>query len=670
MFSNLRIKSKLIIGFAIVMCLMLVLSLLSLNQMRGLADDIDKIQEESEKIVHVTQVRDSANGIIQKMTEIMMTEESDAKSREQFKTEIGQQREEYKKSLEWLQEHSKTEEGRKRLGEVEKSITNMREDNNKALDFAMAGKRAEAQNYFMTQCVGNVNKMKETVLNLIEWRKQQMDKIEKESEDSYSSSVHLVYLFLFLSILFAVGITYLISGNIGGTLKMINSEIGKVVDAILPGRLDSRINVSSVNMEFQPIMTGINTMLNSIVSHIDSMPTPSFIIDRDFNIQYINSAAANLLRKTKQNLLGSKCYENFKTSDCNTEKCACFRAIRDNVKAESKADAHPAGLNLDINYTGIPLKDKSGVTVGALEMINDQTSLMTVVRQIKASVETLAASSTELSAIANEMSTGAEQTSAKSNTVASAAEEMSVNTSSVAASMKQTTGNLTTVATATEEMTATIGEIATNSEKARGITNEANQQADKISEVMRQLGIAAQEIGKVTETITSISSQTNLLALNATIEAARAGAAGKGFAVVANEIKELALQTAKATEDIRGRINGIQASTSSAVSDIEKVAGVIKQVSEIVSTIATAIEEQSSVTKDIASNIVQATTGVKDVNERLNEATTAIKTIAQDITEVNTAASQMNTGSAQVNTSAKELSKMAEELTGIVSQFK
>ena len=215
---------------------------------------------------------------------------------------------------------------------------------------------------------------------------------------------------------------------------------------------------------------------------------------------------------------------------------------------------------------------------------------------------------------------------------------MTANVTSVAAGMEQTTTNLTSVASATEQMTATIGEIAGNSEKARRITEEATRQAARISEQMNQLGAAAQQIGKVTETITEISSQTNLLALNATIEAARAGSAGKGFAVVANEIKELAKQTAAATEDIKGRIAGVQSSTAGGIAEIGKVSQVIHDVSDIVSSIAAAIEEQSTVTKDIARNIAEASTGVRDANQRVAESSQATAEIAREIAGVDQAA--------------------------------
>ena len=235
--------------------------------------------------------------------------------------------------------------------------------------------------------------------------------------------------------------------------------------------------------------------------------------------------------------------------------------------------------------------------------------------------------------------------------------------------MEQATSNLSSVASATEQLSATIGEIASNSEKARAISSDATDQARAVSSMMKELGRAAQEIGQVTETITSISAQTNLLALNATIEAARAGAAGKGFAVVANEIKELAQQTASATEDIKGKIASIQASTGGTIEDIEKIAEVINQVGEIVSTIAAAIEEQAVVTKDVASNIAEASTGVRDSNERIAQTATVSQSIASDIALVNDTIGEIGTSGGHVQSSAVELSNLAEQLRSLVGQI-
>jgi methyl-accepting chemotaxis protein len=313
-------------------------------------------------------------------------------------------------------------------------------------------------------------------------------------------------------------------------------------------------------------------------------------------------------------------------------------------------------------------RDEVGMLAGAVESMTN--SLRDVIRNITDGVGVLSSSSAELSGNSATMSDGARQTSDKAHAVAAAAEQMTANVMSVAAGMEQTSTNLAGVASATEQMTATIGEIASNSEKARRITEEATRQAARISEQMNHLGSAAQEIGKVTETITEISSQTNLLALNATIEAARAGSAGKGFAVVANEIKELAQQTAAATEDIKGRIAGVQSSTAGGIAEIGKVSQVIHDVSDIVSSIAAAIEEQSTVTKDIARNIAQASTGVRDANSRVSETSVATAEIAKEIVGVDQAANQMSDGSEQVRNSALTLSKVSEQFQSTVSRFR
>jgi len=323
----------------------------------------------------------------------------------------------------------------------------------------------------------------------------------------------------------------------------------------------------------------------------------------------------------------------------------------------------------DMTHTiQVSQKDEIGDLATALNEMRENMHRMLV--EIDGGVQMLGTSSTELCAISGQMASGTRDMSERARTVAAAAEESSINTNSVAASMEQATSNLTSVASATEELSATIGEIASNSEKARAISSDATDQARAVSSMMKDLGRAAQEIGQVTETITSISAQTNLLALNATIEAARAGAAGKGFAVVANEIKELAQQTASATEDIKGKIASIQASTGGTIEDIEKIAEVIKQVGEIVSTIAVAIEQQAAVTKDVASNIADASSGVRDSNERIAQTATVSQSIASDITQVNETIGEISSGGENVQASAAELSKLAEQLKSLVGKFR
>ncbi len=294
----------------------------------------------------------------------------------------------------------------------------------------------------------------------------------------------------------------------------------------------------------------------------------------------------------------------------------------------------------------------------------------TLIKQIHDDTSVVASASVGLSGIAHDMMTAAKEMSKLAETASLGANQSSENTVSVAASMEQASTNLASVATATEQMSATVADIAAHSDKARNISGQATEQAQTVASMMQQLGQAAREIGKVTETITNISSQTNLLALNATIEAARAGEAGKGFAVVANEIKELARQTASATDDIKARISGVQVSTDNAMADIEKIGGVVQEMGDIVSNIAAAIEEQATVTRDVAGNIAQASTGVRDANERVSETAVASKAVANDVAGIGQSARETQQASERIQARAMELQQLSEKLNNGVMKFK
>ena len=279
-------------------------------------------------------------------------------------------------------------------------------------------------------------------------------------------------------------------------------------------------------------------------------------------------------------------------------------------------------------------------------------------------------SASHLSSIAGELSQGAADTSQRSESVATASEEMSANLNNVAAAMEESATNTNMVASAAEEMSSTIREIAENAERARNVSSKAVNQAQNASEKMGELGSAAQKIGQVTETITEISEQTNLLALNATIEAARAGEAGKGFAVVANEIKELAKQTAGATQNIKQQIDEVQRTTELTVTEINQISEVIGNVNEIITTIAAAVEEQTAATREIADNIAQASQGIQEVNENVSQSSAVAGTISQDIAQVNRAAGAISNNSKQVESSSSDLYRLAQELKKVVDSFK
>jgi len=293
-----------------------------------------------------------------------------------------------------------------------------------------------------------------------------------------------------------------------------------------------------------------------------------------------------------------------------------------------------------------------------------------IIADISSNSSTVDTSSGKLLDIATALAASAEESSSRARTVAAASEEMGANMNAIAHTMETTMQNTSMVAAAAEEMTSTINEIAKNSEDARSISAKAVAQAATASKKMMDLGVAAQSIGAVTETINDISEQTNLLALNATIEAARAGEAGKGFAVVANEIKDLARQTAAATADIKAKITGVQGTTKETASEIGSISTIINDINDIIASIATAIEEQSAATSEIARNVNESSLGIEQVNQNIAEGVGVIGEINRDISSVNTSSDEISNGSQNVATNAQELKAMAARLNDIVGKFK
>jgi methyl-accepting chemotaxis protein len=296
--------------------------------------------------------------------------------------------------------------------------------------------------------------------------------------------------------------------------------------------------------------------------------------------------------------------------------------------------------------------------------------VQTVIRDIARNADVLHQSSNQLAELSHGMSATAKEMSTKSGNASDEALQVSGNVNSVAAAMEQASTNVGMVAAAAEEMTATINEIARNSEKAKTITDDMANHSRQVSEKAQGLGHAAQDISKVTETITEISEQTNLLALNATIEAARAGEAGRGFAVVANEIKTLARQTAQATLRIKKQIGDIQGATSETVRDITQISGAILTVSEVVGNISAAVEEQSVTTREIAGNVSYASKGMTEVNQNAGQGSAGVEKIAADIADVNQMAAAILKNSAQVDSSAGQLANLSKELHVMVGRFK
>jgi len=265
-----------------------------------------------------------------------------------------------------------------------------------------------------------------------------------------------------------------------------------------------------------------------------------------------------------------------------------------------------------------------------------------IISQVAGTAEQVASASEELNTTSQQITANSEETSAQADVVSKAAQSVSQ--------------NLQTVATGAEEMGASIKEIAKNATEAAKVATAAVKVAETTTATVSKLGDSSTEIGQVIKVITSIAQQTNLLALNATIEAARAGEAGKGFAVVANEVKELAKETAKATEDISRKIEAIQTDTKAAVDAIASISGVIHQINDISSTIATAVEEQNATTNEMSRNVSEAAHGSGE--------------ITSNISGVAEAAQGTTRGASDTQKASQQLVETSAELRRLVEQFK
>ncbi|MEM9644386.1 MAG: methyl-accepting chemotaxis protein [Planctomycetota bacterium] len=298
------------------------------------------------------------------------------------------------------------------------------------------------------------------------------------------------------------------------------------------------------------------------------------------------------------------------------------------------------------------------------------TRIHDIVSSITSNSTTLTDASEQLSLSSQRLSDGAMQSKTQSATVSSAAEELSINMQNMAHSTEEMSSGIKQVSDAVDEMKTTISEIAENADRSAEVAGQAAGAAEVSNEKVGGMGAAADEIGKVIEVIQDIAEQTNLLALNATIEAARAGEAGKGFAVVATEVKELAKQTAVATDDIRGRIEAMQRSTGEAVDSIAQISDVIGSVNELSRTIASAVEQQNITTQQIADHVGSTADLAGSVARGVAESAEASREITENISHVDAVLQETAEGADESHQSGDELMRLATEMKGLVEQFK
>ena len=374
-------------------------------------------------------------------------------------------------------------------------------------------------------------------------------------------------------------------------------------------------------------------------SMTDGSPINTMFAGKDLKIQYVNAAALKTLGSL-QKLLPIPADKMIGQSIDIFHRDPAYQrgllADPKNLPRQAKIALGQETLDLLVS----PVFDDKENYLGAMVTWTVITEKLRIENKVAETAKALTGASEELSSTSQQMTAGAEETSVQANTVSAAAEQVS--------------SNVQTVATGITELEAATKEIAKNASEAAKVATKAVDVVTATNATINKLGESSTQIGQVIKVITSIAQQTNLLALNATIEAARAGEAGKGFAVVANEVKELAKETAKATEDISRRIEAIQADTKGAVVAINEISAIIARINDIQTTIASAVEEQSATTNEIGRNVTEASKGSLE--------------IAKNITGVATAAKDTSAGAAGTQKAAAELAELAASLQALVDQ--
>lgn len=386
-----------------------------------------------------------------------------------------------------------------------------------------------------------------------------------------------------------------------------------LAQAAVEGKLATRADAGRHQGDYRKVVEGVNATLDAVIGPLN------------VSAKYVGEISGGLVE-------ASEVLQAMAANDYT-------RRVSDTSKWVKITDTYNGDFNTIKNNLNACIEALAGVGVATNKTAD---TIHASVKSIAQNAQALSSASQQLAATSQQMSSNAEETSAQASTVATATQ--------------QVTTNLNSVATGAEEMTSTVQSISSNAGEAAKVAGEAVKTANGANTTVAKLGESSAEIGQVIKVITSIAQQTNLLALNATIEAARAGEAGKGFAVVANEVKELAKQTAKATEDISQKITAIQEDTKRAVDAIGNITAIINQINDISGTIATAVEEQSATTNEMSRNVQEAAKGSGE--------------ISQNIQGVATAAESTTHGAQDTLKAAQQLTEMATQLRNLVDQFK
>jgi len=525
--------------------------------------------------------------------------------------------------------------------------------------------------------------------------------------EQYAAISTNVYIILLIFVVIAVLIIFYAAKRI---LKPIK-QLKEASDKIITGDMNVNVDVESED-EIGKLARSFNLMTEKLalqVQYLDNIPAPVMVIDKDFNIQYMNKKGAEVLGKDQKNLIGEKCYNNFKTGDCQTENCALYKAMKNDRLYAQETISRPNGKELPILYVGAPVKNKEGKIIGAFEQVTDITNIrelqnyltrstkemmramgyfekgdLTIqikpekedddigklfdrfnksvlninhmIQAVHESIRDTVSSSTEISASAEQMAASSQEQSAQTSEVAAAIEEMTRTILETSKNIGKASDN----AKKAGEIAVTGGNVV---EETVSRMNKISEVVTKAADTIKKLGQSSDQIGEIIQVIDDIADQTNLLALNAAIEAARAGEMGRGFAVVADEVRKLSERTTKATKEIASTIKQIQSDTIGAVESIEEGTKEVDLGRDMVNKAGESLKE-----------IIKASSKVEDDINQIavasEEHSSTAEQISRTIEGISNVTNQSSQGISEIARGTESLSNLTHNLEELASAFK
>ncbi len=518
--------------------------------------------------------------------------------------------------------------------------------------------------------------------------------------------VAIVMALISITAIFII-LMYFVKKKIVLPIVLLNESAKRVAN----GEVDVHIDKAD-DTEIGQLTESFNTMVEKIsmqIGYLDNIPTPIMIVDTEFNINYMNRKGAEVVGSTKEDLVGKKCYDQFKTGHCSTERCAVAQAMKTSTIVTEETTANPNGNSLSIMYTGAPVKDKTGNIIGALEYVADvsdmkeredylarstetilsamelfaqgdltanvtseregddiaklfigfnQTvgNIKNIILQVKDAVEATASASTQISSSSEEMAAGAQEQTSQTAEVAAAMEQMS-------RTVIETANNATVSAEASREASDKANEGFVKISESKEGMNRIVSSTDTVGKNIFSLASKTEQIGEIAQVIDDIADQTNLLALNAAIEAARAGEHGRGFAVVADEVRKLAENTTKATKEIADKIRAIQAEAKEADVSMKEAGNAVKDGLKL-------NDEVGEVLSTILNNIDNVTSQISQVAAASEEQSATAEEVSTNIEAINNVANESAAGVQQIASASEDLNRLTENLSNLVEQFK